>query len=143
MIYLDTSFLTPLFREETTSAKVANFLSRQAPGTLAVSKWASIEFASLISRDVHMNAITINQARKLVTEFDAMAALSLVILIPAAKDFDLARDYVAHFGTQLRAPDALHLAVAHSNNVAVVATLDGGMLAAAKKLKIPAKRMIR
>ena len=70
-----------------------------------------------------------------------MAALSLVILIPTAKDFDMARDYVAHFGTRLRAPDALHLAVARSNNATVVATLDGGMLAAAKKLKIPAKRL--
>ena len=143
MIYLDTSFLTPLFREETTSTRVANFLSRQTPGTLAVSKWASVEFASLISRDVRMKAITISQARKLITECDAIAALSLVILIPAAKDFDLARDYVAHFGTQLRAPDALHLAVARSNSVAVVATLDSGMLAAAKKLKISARRMIR
>lgn len=143
MIYLDTSFLAPLFREEATSTKVTNFLSRQAPGTLAVSKWTSVEFASLISRDVRMKAITINQARKLITEFDLMAALSLVILIPTAKDFDIARDYIAHFGIQLRAPDALHLAVAHSNNVGVVATLDGGMLAAAKKLKIPAKRMIR
>ena len=90
-----------------------------------------------------MKAITISQARKLIAEFDLMAALSLVILIPTAKDFDMARDYVAHFGTRLRAPDALHLAVARSNNATVVATLDGGMLAAAKKLKIPAKRLIR
>ena len=143
MIYLDTSFLTPLFREETTSTRVVNFLSRQALGTLAVSKWASVEFASLTSRDVRTNGFTINQARKLIAEFDSMAALSLIILIPTAKDFDLARDYVAHFGTRLRAPDALHLAVARSNSVAVVATLDSGMLAAAKKLKISAKGMIR
>ena len=110
MIYLDTSFLTPLFREETTSTRVVNFLSRQALGTLAVSKWASVEFASLTSRDVRTNGFTINQARKLIAEFDSMAALSLIILIPTAKDFDLARDYVAHFGTWLHAPDALHLA---------------------------------
>jgi predicted nucleic acid-binding protein len=54
MIYLDTSFVVPLFREEATSRKVADFISRQAAGTLAASKWASVEFASHVSRDVRM-----------------------------------------------------------------------------------------
>lgn len=72
-----------------------------------------------------------------------MVAASLVVLIPSAKDFDLAQEYVAHFATQLRGPDALHLAVAHNNKMEFVATLDNGMLAAAKRLRIPAKRVIR
>jgi hypothetical protein len=144
MIYLDTSFLTPLFREEATSAKVAEFLSRQAAGTLAVSKWASVEFASLTSRDVlRMGALTVGQGRKLITEFDSIIAASLVVLIPSANDFDLAQEYVANFGTQLRGPEALHLAVAHSNGMELIATLDSGMLSAAKKLKISARRVIR
>jgi predicted nucleic acid-binding protein len=143
MIYLDTSFLTPLFREEATSAKVAEFLSRQAAGTLAVSKWASVEFASLISRDVRMGALTVGQGRKLIAEFDSMISASLVVLIPSANDFDLAQEYVANFSTQLRGPDALHLAVAHSNGMEFIATLDNGMLSAAKRLKILARRVIR
>lgn len=143
MIYLDTSFLTPLFREEATSAKVADFLSRQAAGALAVSKWAAVEFASLTSRDVRMGALTAGQGRRLLAEFDSMMATSLVVLIPGANDFDLAQEYVANFATQLRGPDALHLAVAHNNGVEFVATLDDGMLSAAKKLKIPARRAIR
>jgi predicted nucleic acid-binding protein len=143
MIYLDTSFLTPLFREEATSAKVSNFLSRQAAGTLAVSKWASVEFASLTSRDVRMGVLTVAQARLLITAFDLMVADSLVVLIPSANDFDLAQVYVSNFATQLRGPDALHLAVAHNNGMEFIATLDNGMLAAAKKLKIPARRVIR
>jgi predicted nucleic acid-binding protein len=143
MIYLDTSFLTPLFREEATSEKVAAFLARQTAGSLAVSKWAAVEFASLTSRDVRMNTLTASQGKRLIAEFDAMVASSLVVLIPSAKDFDLAQEYVAHFATQLRGPDALHLAVAHNNKMEFVATLDNGMLAAAKKLKIQAKRVIR
>jgi len=143
MIYLDTSFLTPLFREEATSAKVANFLSRQAVGALAVSKWTAIEFASLTSRDVRMGALTIGQGRRLLAEFDSMVATSLVVLTTGANDFDLAQEYVANFATQLRGPDALHLAVAHNNGAEFIATLDDGMLSAAKKLKIPARRAIR
>ena len=143
MIYLDTSFLTPLFREEATSAKVAAFLSRQAAGSLAVSKWTAVEFASLISRDVRMGALTASQGRRLIAEFDSMVAASLVVLIPSGNDFDLAQEYVANFATQLRGPDALHLAVAHNNGVEFTATLDDGMLSAAKKLKVPARRGIR
>ena len=143
MIYLDTSFLTPLFREEATSAKVAAFLSRQTAGSLAVSKWTAVEFASLISRDVRMGALTASQGRRLIAEFDSMVAASLVVLIPSGNDFDLAQEYVANFATQLRGPDALHLAVAHNNGVEFTATLDDGMLSAAKKLKVPARRVIR
>ena len=143
MIYLDTSFLTPLFREEATSSKVAAFLARQSLGTLAVNKWASVEFASLISRDVRMSALTVAQGRRLITEFEAMVADALVILMPTANDFTLAQQYVANFSTKLRAPDALHLAVAHNNGAEFVATLDDGMLFAAKKLKVAARRVIR
>lgn len=143
MIYLDTSFLTPLFREEATSAKVAAFLSRQAAGSLAASKWTAVEFASLISRDVRMGALTASQGRRLIAEFDSMVAASLVVLLPSGNDFDLAQEYVANFATQLRGPDALHLAVAHNNGVEFIATLDDGMLSAAKKLKVPARRVIR
>ena len=79
----------------------------------------------------------------MIAEFDSMIAASLIALIPSANDFDLAQEYVANFATQLRGPDALHLAVAHNNGVEFIATLDNGMLSAAKKLKIPARRVIR
>ena len=151
MIYLDTSFLTPLFREEAISAKVAAFLARQPIGTLAVSKWVSVEFASLISRDARMgasldarrSALTVAQGQRLIKEFDAMVADSLVVLMPTANDFTLAQQYVASFSTKLRAPDALHLAAAHNSGAEFVATLDEGMLFAAKKLKVAARRVIR
>jgi len=143
MIYLDTSFLTPLFREEATFGKVADFISRQAAGTLAVSKWAAVEFASLISRDVRVGFLSAIQGKRLIAEFESIVAASLEILIPGSNDFDLAQEYVANFSTQLRGPDALHLAVAHNNGMEFVATLDDGMLSAAKKLKIPARRVIR
>lgn len=143
MIYLDTSFLAPLFREEATSRKVADFVSRQSAGTLAVSKWTGVEFASLVSRDVRMGMLTAAEGRQLVDEFGSVVASSLFVFAPNSYDFELAGEYVANFATQLRAPDALHLAVAHNNGVEFVATLDEGMLSAAKRLKIPARRVIR
>lgn len=143
MIYLDTSFLVPLFREEASSRKVADFISRQTAGVLAVSKWAEVEFASHVSRDVRLGELSATEGSSILEEFDATIAASFVMLAPNSYDFDLAQEYVAHFATHLRAPDALHLAVAHNNGVEFVATLDEGMLSAAKKLKIPARRVIR
>ena len=143
MIYLDTSFLVPLFREEASSRKVAGFALRQAAGTLVVSKWVKVEFASHVSRDVRMGELSATEGLSLLEVFDATIAASFAVLVPNSYDYDLAQKYVAHFSTHLRAPDALHLAVAHNNGVEFVATLDEGMLAAAKKLKIPARRVIR
>ena len=143
MIYLDTSFVTPMFRVETSSGKVADFISRQAAGMLAVSKWTGVEFASMVSRSVRMGVLAADAGRNLVEVFDATIAASFVLLAPNSYDCDLAQEYTAHFSTHLRAPDALHLAIAHNNGAEFVATLDEGMLAAAKKLKIPARRVIR
>jgi predicted nucleic acid-binding protein len=143
MIYLDTSFLVPLFQEEATSRKVADFVSRQAAGTLVVSKWTCTEFTGLVSRDARMGMLTAGEGKSLLAEFDFVIPASFVVLTPGSYDFDLAQEYIANFATHLRAPDALHLAVAYNNGVEFVATLDEGMLAAAKKLKIPAKRVIR
>jgi predicted nucleic acid-binding protein len=143
MIYLDTSFLTPLFREESSSGKVSKFLSQQEPGVLTISQWVGVEFASLTSRDVRVGALTADQGRQMIEEFDALVAASLNTVTPGANDFALAKEYVSHFSTHLRGPDALHLAVAHNHGAEFVATLDEGMLAAAKKVKMPARRVIR
>lgn len=143
MIYLDTSFLVPLFREEADSRKVVEFVLRKAAGTLAISKWTGVEFTSMVSRDVRMGELSATEGASLLEVFGATVAASFVVLVPGSYDYELAQEYVSHFATQLRAPDALHLAVAHNNGMEFVATLDEGMLAAAKKLKIPARRAIR
>ena len=87
--------------------------------------------------------LTAIQGRRLIAEFAAISAASLVMLTPSANDFELALEYVSHFATHLRGPDALHLAIARNNGAQFIATLDAGMLAAAKRLKIPARRVVR
>ena len=143
MIYLDTSFLTPLFRAEPVSKQIESFLTAQLPGSLAISQWTRVEFASVIARDVRMKTLTETTARKLFAEFDALAEDALHVLIPTATDFALARDFVAEFATRLRGPDALHIAIARNNEIEEILSLDDGLLFAAKKLKIRARRGIR
>ncbi len=98
----------------------------------------------MVSRSVRMGGLSAERGRDLVEAFDATIAASFVVLIPSSYDYDLAQEYVTHFATQLRAPDALHLAVAHNNGAEFIATLDDGMLAAAKKFdKGSASQLLR
>lgn len=138
MIYLDTSFLAPLFREENATEKVTAFLSVQDAGSLAISKWTKVEFASLLAREVRMNVLNPEEAELALEEFHNLATASLAIWLPDARDFDLAAEYVAKFETGLRGPDALHLAIARNRGAEFVATLDEGMQLAASMLGIPA-----
>ena len=143
MIYLDTSFLTPLFRAEPVSERIERLLAAKPVGALAISQWTRVEFASVIARDVRMKIIDAASAHKLIEAFDALADDSLHVLIPATADFELARDFVAEFATRLRGPDALHLAIARNNHVEEILTLDEGLIFAARKLRIKARRGIR
>jgi predicted nucleic acid-binding protein len=143
VIYLDTSFLTPLFREEAVSGKVDGFLATHADSTFAVSQWTRVEFASVVARDVRTKKLTGPLAMTLIEEFDALVSRSLHLWQPRAADFDLARRFVADFATKLRGPDALHLAIARNNGAEELLTLDEDLLFAARRLKIKAGRGIR
>jgi len=143
MIYLDTSFLTPLFRTEPVSERIGHFLAAVPTGTLAISLWTRVEFASVMARDVRMKAINETTAHRLIEEFDALVDDSLHVLIPATADFYLARDFVAEFATRLRGPDALHMAIARNHGMEVILTLNDDLIFAARKLKIKAKHGIR
>lgn len=50
-------------------------------------------------------------------QFEAVVAESLTVLQPNGDDFDLAKQYLRHYETGLRAGDALHLAIAVRNRV--------------------------
>ena len=143
MIYLDTSFLLPLFRQEAGSESVGKFLAARPQGSLAISHWTRVEFTSVIAREVRIRAISEASAHTLIGEFDVLVDESFHLLVPTLADFDLAHDFVANFSTKLRGPDALHLAIARNNEIEEVLTLDSGLLAAAKILKIKARRGIR
>jgi hypothetical protein len=90
MLYFDTSFLTPLVREEATSVPVERFVSSLSDD-LAISHWTRVEFAPLLALHIRMGGSTADSPRKLAVGFDAMVEESLVILLPDVDDFDLAR----------------------------------------------------
>lgn len=143
MLYFDTSFLAPLILEEPTSAKVEAFIGKLPVEDLCISHWTRAEFASLLSREVRMKALAGADALAAMDQFDAMVAESFQVVVPGAADFELATRYLQHFATKLRAGDALHLAIASNRDAKTLYSLDQGLLAAAKLLKVRASRGIK
>ncbi len=143
MIYLDTSFIAPLFRAEALSGAIEACLARQAVGTLAISQWTRVEFSAVMARDVRAGVITARDALLGLEAFDAFVEDSLHVFSPGLADYRLSDRFVRDFATQIQAADALHLAVAHNLGVDEVFTLDEDMLRAARRLKIKAGRKIR
>jgi len=137
MLYIDTSFLAPLFLHEPTSARIERFLSLQPTGELATSHWSRVEFSSLLAREVRMGGLDAQAALDADTEFEAVARESFVVLLPTPEDFNLSKDYLQRYATGLRAGDALHLAIAINHGATRIYSLDKTLLKAGKQLGLP------
>ncbi len=143
MLYFDTSFLTPLFRNEATSSRIARFFQERRSEELAISHWTRIEFSDVIARDVRMKVIEPDAAIALDAQFETNVVRSFFLILPDQDDFDLCRRYLQRFETALRVGDAFHLAIAYNHNARTFYTLDKKLLKAGKLLGLPVDAGIR
>ncbi len=137
MRYFDTSFLTPLIRDERTSPIVARFVAGLPPDGLAISRWTEVEVASLLARDVRMGVIRSFEAREADKLFGDIVRQSFVVLSPEGGDYELARQYLHTYESNLRAGDALHLAIAANRRAKFIYSLDKGLFKAGRILGLP------
>jgi hypothetical protein len=132
--YLDTSVLLPTLIAEPTTKAVYEFLGRDN-GELLISDFAAAEVASALSRLLRMALLAETDASARLADFDAWRAAMTSPVDIRASDVRLAYIYVRRFDLQLRAPDALHVAVARRLDAALV-TLDRRMATAAWELGV-------
>ena len=90
-----------------------------------------------------MKELSETAAARIHREFARLLEESLVLLLPSHADFALARRLLERPGTGLRAGDALHLAIAANNRAERILTLDKGLVAAGKVLKLKIGRGIK
>ena len=140
MLYFDTSFLVPLFLQEQTSTRIERVFAGLAGQDLAISHWTRVEFSSLLAREVRMGGLAAAAAREADAEFESVATASFLVLLPSAGDFDLAKEYLAHHRSGLRAGDALHLAIARNHGSESIYSLDNTLLKAGRSLGLPMTR---
>ena len=136
MLYFDTSFIAPLFFPEKTSDAIEKFIHTLDYSEFSISHWTRTEFASLTARLVRMKNINETLAEKTLAVFENFISQSFNIIIPTVNDFNLAIEFIQKYKTQLRAGDALHLAIAKNRQAKNVYTLDEKLLSAAKQLNI-------
>lgn len=138
MFYFDTSFIAPLLLPEAASDAIEAFMRSLRSGLLSTSAWTRVEFASLVSRRVRMRELHEDQATAVRMRFEQLLSESFRIVIPGAADYDTAAMFLRNHRSGLRAGDALHLAVAHSQEMRMLYSLDARMVKAAQMLGIHA-----
>jgi uncharacterized protein len=134
-IYFDTSVLGGLFIEADVFADRAAKFFAETTETVIVSDFAAAEFASVVARVTRMNRVTETQARAIFGNFDNWRARFADEGDVVSSDIEAATMILRHLNLNIRAPDAISLAIALRLG-ATVATFDRGMAQNAAALGI-------
>lgn len=126
--------LVPLVVDEAGSARAWAIVEQRAP--LWTSEFAAAEVASALSRLVRTSQLSGEAATRALTDFARWRFDSTSDVPVGPTDIRLAHEFVRWFETQLRVPDALHLALARQVG-ASFASFDVGASRAATMLEIP------
>lgn len=131
-IYLDTSVIVSAFTNEVATATARAFLRRSNAEPYLISWWVEAEVSAAAYAKVGRNVLSPAQGRRLVRAINAFIAESVTCIPVEHGHFVAASDFACR-SNGLRAGDALHLAIAASQDAAI-ATLDIGMARAAEGL---------
>ena len=141
MFYLDTSFAAALFVPDAHSSRALQWLQARAAAALTISAWVRAEFASVLARQVRMRRMAARTADLAIEDFRQWSSTHCEIIAPAPADFDSAIDLMRDYASGLRAPDALHLAIARNWGNLTLVAFDASLNAAAVRAGIKIERL--
>ena len=136
-LYLDASILLPALIQEESTATVHAYLAA-TDRELLISDFAAAEVASALSRLLRTGLLDGASASSRLADFEAWRAATSSPIDLHAADARLAYAYVRKFDLALRAPDALHIAIARRRD-AMLVTFDRRMARAALQLGVAAE----
>jgi uncharacterized protein len=134
-IYLDANAIVSFFIADSWTQRTASFLEKNTR-PVVVSDFAAAEFSAVIARQVRRNQLTHDEARAAFISFDAWVARTDTREEIRSSDIGVAETLLRRFELNLKAPDAIHLAMAQRLD-AMLLTFDSQMAAAARVLGIP------
>ena len=132
ILYLDTSFLASVFVADRFSERAKHHLLQPTSSPL-LSDFASAEFSSVLSRLARTKEISVADAYGIFIDFDIWTAQRVSV---TSADIAAANVHLRRFDTTLRAPDAIHLAMAQRLG-GELATFDDGLAESARRLNVP------
>ena len=130
--YLDTSVIVSVLTEESHTARSEQWFAEHGGSAKLISWWVEVEWSAAISMKVRSGMLDQNGRVLVDTAFRQFIDASFTI-IPVEHSHFVAASDLARRSNGLRAGDALHLAIADSQDAAVC-TLDTGMARAAEAL---------
>jgi predicted nucleic acid-binding protein len=133
-VYFDASFLVALIVEDAHNDRADAYLSAGTPDPF-VSDFAALEFAAVIGVRLRRGELEQAGARAALADLNAWRARSASSCELTSNDLAAADAFLRRLDLTLRAPDALHLAIAHRLGLQL-ASFDQRMLASAKSLGI-------
>ncbi|MBU4427521.1 MAG: type II toxin-antitoxin system VapC family toxin [Desulfobacterales bacterium] len=137
MIYLDTSVIVAYYCPEALSLQVQDLLREQAKP--ALSFLTEVEFTSAVAKKVRLNELGSVDANRILAKFTSHVDAGLFRIIPVENHhYQLARGWIGLLTTPLRTLDALHLAIASSEELQLV-TSDKSFFQAARMLDLDAR----
>lgn len=134
--YIDTSALVPLLVLEPQTEAVMAWFARQAPGAVLISDWTHTEIASALALKLRTGHLTLDLRADALAAWKQLHTSSLPTLAIIPEHFDAAASFASQHLLGLRAPDALHVAIAASAGARLL-TLDQTMANAALQLGVP------
>jgi predicted nucleic acid-binding protein len=118
-VYLDTSVVIPLFLDDDHAPRARAWA--KTGQTIALSAWTATEFSSALSMQVRLKHLTDSERMGFERAFDLWSRTGQMLEFQPER-FEDARLLLQRH-SRLRAPDALHLAIAQWNDLQL-ATLD-------------------
>ena len=126
MLYLDTSLLVSAFTRESRSPEARSWLQQQEQTELSISGWVITEFSSALAGKVRSGEIDTTQRKAILAQFAQLTVNSFGIFPVEASAFRTAARFCDQPQLNLRAGDALHLAICAESG-ATICTLDQGL----------------
>lgn len=137
MSYIDTSVLVAYYCPEPLSAKAQRIVrGADAP---VISGLVELEFCSALAIKTRTGGLAKAAAQGVLSCFLAHLTGGQYGMVGIeAREYRVAREWISAFSTPLRTVDALHLAAAFCNDLALV-TADKALAAAAKAFNVKHK----
>ena len=137
MLYVDTSVLVAYYCPEALSLQAQEVLTEQAQP--ALSFLTEVEFTSAVAKKVRLQHLDSVDGQRILAKFTAHVEAGLFRMLPVEKHhYRLARGWLGLLTTPLRTLDALHLAIASSEELPLV-TSDTSFYQAARMLELDAR----
>ncbi len=124
----------PLFVNDPFAVRAEGFFAANRDA-LIVSDFTSAEFASAVGIRVRTGSVSMAEAQKAFSTFDEWAVRHATAVEIRSADIGIAQTILRQLELKLRAPDAIHLAIARRLG-AEIATFDKPMAKAAQALGI-------